>query len=54
MSPQATARLEALRSAPLDRWVALSQDETRIVAVGQTFSEVSAKCDEAGEKDPLS
>ena len=35
-------RLEALRSAPLDAWVALSEDESEIVAVASTYSEVVA------------
>jgi hypothetical protein len=50
MSPQDEIRLETLRSAPLDRWVAISEDESRIVAVGQTYGEVSDLSDAAGEE----
>jgi Family of unknown function (DUF5678) len=53
MSPQAAARLEALRNAPLDSWVALSEDETRVVAVGKNYSEVVEKSEQAGVTDPV-
>ena len=53
MSPANKARLALLRSAPLNKWIALSEDETRIVAVGENFLEVSEKSDEAGETDPV-
>lgn len=53
MSPENEIRLKLLRSAPLDSWIALSEDETRIVAIGKTYSEVSALSDAAGEADPL-
>ena len=53
MSPQEAARLELLRSAPLSSWVALSADETRIVATGATYSEVVELSERAGETDPL-
>ena len=47
------SRLEVLRSAPLDSWIALSEDETNIVAVGATFEEVSRKSEIAGVSDPI-
>lgn len=50
MSPQDKIRLNTLRSAPLDRWIALSEDEARIVAVGDTYTEVSQLSDKAGEE----
>lgn len=53
MSPENAHRLELLRSAPLDSWVALSEDETRIVAVGATYSEVAERSEIAGVSDPL-
>jgi hypothetical protein len=53
MSPQAAARLKALSSAPLDSWVALSEDESTIVAVGGTYGEVVEKSEQAGVGDPL-
>lgn len=46
-------RMTALRSAPLDSWVALSQDETKVVAIGTTYDEVVKKTDAAGIPDPL-
>ena len=53
MSPQAAARLEALRSAPLGSWVALSEDESRIVATGKTYSEAAENSERAGVSDPI-
>jgi hypothetical protein len=53
MSPEAIIRLNTLRAAPLDSWIALSEDESRIIATGKTYSEVSDKSDAAGEYDPI-
>lgn len=53
MSPANTKRLELLQSAPLDKWVALSEDETRIIAVGESFSDVATESDKSGEHDPI-
>lgn len=53
MSPQDARRLELLRSAPLNRWIALSEDETNIVATGATYSEVVERSEKAGVFDPL-
>lgn len=53
MSPQNTIRLELLRSAPLNSWIALSEDESSIVATGSTYSEVSERSDIAGVSDPV-
>jgi hypothetical protein len=52
MSPQSIVRLNTLRSAPLDSWIAISEDESRIIAVGNTYTEVSDLSDAAGEPDP--
>jgi hypothetical protein len=38
--PPQSERVAALRSAPLNAWIALSEDETKIVATGATYSEV--------------
>jgi hypothetical protein len=46
-------RAEALRSAPLNSWVVLSEDESRVIATGTTYDEVVKKCDEAGIADPI-
>jgi len=53
MSPENKIRLEILQSAPLDKWIALSEDESRLVAVGDNYTEVSEKADEAGETDAV-
>lgn len=53
MSSIADARFEALQSAPLDTWIALSEDESKIVAVGSTYSEVVDKSERAGVSDPV-
>lgn len=53
MSPQDKVRLDTLRSAPLDKWIAISDDESRIIAVGETYTEVSDLSDAAGEDDPI-
>ncbi len=51
-SPTET-HFEILKSAPLGKWIALSGDESRIVAVGSTYSEVVKESEKAGESDPL-
>jgi hypothetical protein len=48
-----TTRGKLLRCAPLDAWVALSKDETRITASGATYDEVSKLLDDAGEQDSV-
>ncbi len=50
---QKDPRLEALRSAPMNTWVALSEDESKIVAVGSTFAEAVSNSEHAGVADPL-
>lgn len=46
-------RLKALVSAPLDRWIALSDDESRVVAEGATFEEAARRAEENGVPDPI-
>ena len=53
MKAQEDARLDVLRSAPLNSWIALSEDESKIVAVGSTFSEVVTNSEKAGVSDPI-
>jgi aspartyl protease len=53
VSPEEAARLKLLRTAPLNSWVALSCDESKILATAATYSEVIELCEQAGEKDPL-
>jgi hypothetical protein len=47
------ARVDLLMKAPLDSWIALSKDETMIVAVGSTFGEATSKSELAGVDDPV-
>jgi hypothetical protein len=49
MSPQVAARVEALRSAPRDAWIALSDDETKVVATGNSYQEVAGALDRIGD-----
>lgn len=51
MSPE--ARLQALRAAPPDGWVAFSSDEERVITCGSSYDEVVAKAEQAGEPDPV-
>lgn len=51
MTPQ--ARIEALRNAPRNGWVAFSQDEERLIAYGLTYDEVVRKSEASGVADPL-
>jgi hypothetical protein len=37
----------------LDSWVALSEDETHIVAVGKTYSEAAENSERVGFDDPV-
>jgi hypothetical protein len=53
MSNQIDLRFEALKTAPLDCWVALSEDETKIVAVGSSYDEAVKKSEKAGVSDPV-
>jgi hypothetical protein len=46
-------RLKALKSAPLNSWIALSNDETSVIAVGSSYAEVSKKIDESGVSDSV-
>ena len=53
LSPEAELRLSLLKSAPLGQWIALSSDESRIVAQGESFGDVVDAAERAGETDPL-
>lgn len=46
-------RLKALRSAPLNAWVALSDDESRVIASGSTYEEAVREGEKAGVSDPI-
>jgi hypothetical protein len=45
-----SARLELLRNAPLNSWVALSADESHVIAIGHTFIEADARAKASGEQ----
>ncbi len=47
------SRLNALRSAPPESWIALSEDESTLIAVGSTYEEAVAKSEKAGVSDPI-
>ena len=46
---QIDARIAALEQAPLDAWIALSDDETRLIAHGTTYQEVADQLDKIGD-----
>ena len=50
---QILARIAALQSAPLNSWIALSGDETRVIAHGSSFEEVSAQLETIGDDDAV-
>jgi hypothetical protein len=54
MAYDAEGRLKALESAPVDSWIALSEDESHILATGKTFQEVSDKLDGVDEPGIIS
>lgn len=49
MTQLESARLEALRGAPLDKWIALSPDESRVIAIADTYIEIAQKSSSLGE-----
>ena len=53
MPATTSPRAKLLRSAPLDAWIALSDDETQIVATGASYKEVVANSEKAGVDDPV-
>ena len=47
------ARSQALRNAPLNSWIALSDDESRVVATGKSYEEVAAELDRLGDENSV-
>jgi hypothetical protein len=47
---QSDTRLSALQKAPLNAWIALSDDESRIVAQGATYEEVVNQLEKIGDE----
>ena len=53
MSSENVVLSEILQMAPQNKWIALSPDASNIVAVGESFSEVSTLSELAGFFDPV-
>jgi hypothetical protein len=51
MTPEERVRI--LREAKPNSWVAFSEDESRVVAYGDSYSEVVRASEEVGEMEPL-
>ena len=46
-------RLQALREAPPNSWLALSEDESRVLGSGKTYAEAVELAAEEGVEDPI-
>ena len=51
MSPE--LRIKVLREAGAGTWIAFSEDESRVVAVGASYDEVVKAAGDAGENEPV-
>jgi hypothetical protein len=51
MGPQ--ARIDALKNAPANGWVAFSEDEERVVAYASTYDEVVEMAEKNGVTEPV-
>lgn len=51
MSPE--TRLRILREAVPGSWVAFSEDESQVVAYGNSYDEAVKAAEDAGEKEPV-
>lgn len=51
MSPE--TRLKILREAEPGSWVAFSEDESQVVAYGNSYDEAVKAAEDAGEKEPV-
>ncbi len=49
----AEERVRLLREAKPNSWVAFSEDESKVVAYGDTYSEVVQAAENVGEKEPV-
>ena len=52
-TPVTNPRADALRGAPPNSWIALSEDESRVIATGATYEEAVKKSEEAGVGEPI-
>lgn len=46
-------RLQILREATPNTWLAFSSDESQLVGRGDTFGDASTAAENAGEQDPI-
>ena len=46
-------RLQVLRDAPPNSWLALAEDESRVVGQGSTYLEAVKQASDHGEEDPI-
>jgi hypothetical protein len=46
-------RVRILREAKPNSWVAFSEDESKVVAFGDTYSQVITAAQDAGENEPV-
>jgi hypothetical protein len=51
MAPE--RRLEVLKGAPPNSWLALSHDESTVVGGGATYGEAVREAEQKGEDDPV-
>jgi hypothetical protein len=51
MKPQ--ARLDALKNAPPNGWVAFSEDEETLIGYALTYEEAVEKAEKSGVSDPV-
>ena len=51
MSPQ--ERLQVLREAEPNSWIAFSKDESSVVAKAHSYLQAVQRADELGEQDPV-
>ena len=49
----AEERVRILREAKPNTWVAFSEDESKVVAYGDSYSQVVKAAEDLGEKEPL-
>jgi hypothetical protein len=50
---QFVARVAALSQAPLNSWIALSDDETRLIAHGTSYQAVADQLDRLGDQTSI-
>jgi hypothetical protein len=46
-------RIEVLENAPPNSWVALSEDESRVLGIAATYAEAVELASKAGVEDPV-